>query len=573
MARGLVYFALVAVLSSPIVRQSGDKPVAFEIADIHPSAPSTNILNLGQRGPYIAGERFELQNATLLDMIRFAYSPANARLLDADKVVGGPSALDFNRFDVIAKAPPHSSLENMKLMLQALLASRFNLAIRNDSVPLPAYALTAGKKPLLKEADGSEEPGCKLQQSGGAPGPGSVMTVLNGSAITLSAGSMISYVCRNMTMAALADSMRSMVFANLGNNRVVDQTGLKGVWNFDFKFSLPLRLPGSEATEMVTFTDAVQKQLGLDLVMTKVPTPVLVVEGPDDGPTPNPPGVAAAFPPLPEEFEVADVKPTAPDFKGGKFQVQPSGRVEIQGATLRSLVVRAWGLSIIGSDQVLLGPKFMDTARFDIVAKAPMFGAPPDTPATAPNALPVPQYTNGDSINPMLRSLLTDRFGLTSHTEDRPLPSLTLSSVKPKLQKADPAHRTGCHTAPTVPGTPSPMTVLICENMTMAQFAVTLPRYALGYFLGGPSGTIANNVVDATGLEGAWDFTFSFSGASGGGVRGDAGGAGGVVQAADPSGTNLFEALGKQLGLKLEATKSPGKVMVIDHLEEKPKEP
>ena len=42
------------------------------------------------------------------------------------------------------------------------------------------------------------------------------------------------------------------------------------------------------------------------------------------------------------------------------------------------------------------------------------------------------------------------------------------------------------------------------------------------------------------------------------------------VQNNDPSGMNLFEAMEKQLGLKLEQTKRPGKVMVIDHLEEKP---
>lgn len=287
-------------------------------------------------------------------------------------------------------------------------------------------------------------------------------------------------------------------------------------------------------------------------------------------PTPNPPGLAKALPPLPEEFEVADVKPTAPGFNafpGGKIALQPSGRVVIQHATLRLLITRAWGLTTMGSDPMLFGPKFMDTTRFDIDAKAPLSGAPPDEPAATPNiSAPLPPslmypYTNPDSINPMLRTLLIQRFGLTFHYEDRPLPSQTLTSVKPKLQKADPAHRTGCHMASGPAGTPLPTRVMTCENITMAQFAANLPLYAIG-------GLGVTNVVDATRLEGAWDFMVTFSGSN---ANPFAGGA--SIQDNNPSGMTLFEAMEKQLGLKLEQTKRPGRVMVIDHLEEKPKEP
>jgi len=563
MARGFVYFLLVAVLPSPIISQSGNKRPAFEIADIHPSAPSTNVMNRILRGPFVSGQRFELQSATLLDMIRIAYSPANAGFdsvgrhidqLDADKVVGGPSDLDLNRFDLIAKAPLGSSLANMKVMLQTLLANRFKLAVHNGNAPLPAYALTAGKKPLLKEADTSGESGCK-QSPPWTPGP----------------GAMVSYSCRNMTMAAFADALGSMSFA-LDNARAVDQTALKGSWNFDFKYSVPTPLSGTAPADIVTLTDAVRKQLGLDLVLTKVPTPVLIVDSASGTPTPNPPGLAKALPPLPEEFEVADVKPTAPEFNtfpGGRIELQPGGRVVIQHATLRLLITRAWGLTTMGSDPMLFGPKFMDTAHFDILAKALMAGAPPDEPSATPNIPgPLPAsllypYTNPNSIDPMLRALLVQRFGMTFHYEDRPLPSLTLTSAKPKLQKADPARRAGCHSAPGPAGTPSPTIVISCQNLTMAQFAANLPLYAIPR-LG------ANNVVDATGLEGAWDFTLTFSTSNNAGNP-FAGGA--KVQDNDPSGMNLFEAMEKQLGLKLEQTKRPGKVMVIDHLEEKPKEP
>jgi uncharacterized protein (TIGR03435 family) len=81
--------------------------------------------------------------------------------------------------------------------------------------------------------------------------------------------------------------------------------------------------------------------------------------------------------------------------------------------------------------------------------------------------------------------------------------------------------------------------------------------------------------LDATGLDGAYDFTFSFSGAStlatsreqsGGGLSANA-----VAQAPDPrGGITLFEALEKQLGLRLETQKRNLPVLVIDHIDERP---
>jgi uncharacterized protein (TIGR03435 family) len=80
--------------------------------------------------------------------------------------------------------------------------------------------------------------------------------------------------------------------------------------------------------------------------------------------------------------------------------------------------------------------------------------------------------------------------------------------------------------------------------------------------------------LDATGIDGAWDITLTFSAGNlnpGGGAR-DGGlpsaGAGGP---SDPNGQlSLFNAIDKQLGPKLEMHKRPEPVFVIDHIEEKP---
>ena len=75
-------------------------------------------------------------------------------------------------------------------------------------------------------------------------------------------------------------------------------------------------------------------------------------------------------------------------------------------------------------------------------------------------------------------------------------------------------------------------------------------------------------MLDATGIKGSWDFTLSFSSANltkGGGDD--------EAATSDPNGAlSLFDAVSKQIGLKLEKQKRPVSVLVIDHIEEKPTE-
>ena len=83
----------------------------------------------------------------MLDLIRIAYN------VDPERVAGGPSWLELDRFDLFAKTPETVSAETRRLMLQSLLAERFKLAVHNDSRPIAAYGLMA-KNPHLKEASG-----------------------------------------------------------------------------------------------------------------------------------------------------------------------------------------------------------------------------------------------------------------------------------------------------------------------------------------------------------------------------------------------------------------------------------
>ena len=175
------------------------------------------------------------------------------------------------------------------------------------------------------------------------------------------------------------------------------------------------------------------------------------------------------------------------------------------------------------------------------------------------------------AVAPMMLALLKDRFKLTYHTEEKPVTAYALVAAKPKMKKADPASRIFCRNTNAPAGAPPGSRVLKCQNITMAQFAERLLNIGPG--MNWP-------VLDATEIEGGWDFTLMFSmrpqmamgpGGRGGGDANPAAAA--LPTASDPvEGYTLFEAVEKQLGLRLEKQKRSLPVIVIDHIEQKPTE-
>ena len=523
--------------ASLALSQVPDGPAKFLAADIAIS-PRTSFPNVRQMPP--RDSRYELKLATMVDLISRAYG------FDADKVLGGPSWLEMDRFDITAKLPPDSTPDSLKLMLQALLQERFQLKVHPESKPLPAYALVVAKKLQMKPAEGSEQTGCKVENSSDA---GS-MTIRIGAAvagpgnptqITLGPGGTIHYACRNMTMAGLAAALRGLMGASLGP--IMEETGLEGHWNFELAYTMLHR----DGDDKVTIFDTVEK-LGLKLESKPLPTPVMVVDGVNRKPSPNPVGTAEILPPIPipTEFEVASVKPSD-STQGTRTQSRAGGRVVFEGVSLLGLVGRAFSVS---NDEQLVGlPKWAETERFDIDAKAAGGTA-------GPMDLP--------DIAPMLRALLVDRFKMTYHSEERSIDAYSLLAGKPRMKKADPASRTFCKNISPPPGSPAGSQALTCQNITMAQFADRLLRMS-------PELTMPVN--DATAIEGGWDFTLTFGRpmmAPGGGA---APAVAGAAAASDPTGNlTFFEAVEKQLGLKLEMQKRPMPVTVIDHIEPKPTE-
>src|SRR5262245_22922392 len=137
MVRIFARFALLTVLSCSVFAQSTEKPLTFELADIHASPPSTLAALAAMSGGVPRGGRYELRNASMLDLIRTAYG------VEPEKVIGGPNWLTSDRFDVIAKVPAGTTQEKARLMLRTLLAERFGLTVHNDSRPVAVFVLSA----------------------------------------------------------------------------------------------------------------------------------------------------------------------------------------------------------------------------------------------------------------------------------------------------------------------------------------------------------------------------------------------------------------------------------------------
>ena len=154
----LVLFALVSL--GPAFSQSTAITPRFDLADVHLNRemnPTPEVT-----GGVLRGGRYELRQASMLDLI------ATAWRVDADTVLGGPTWLQMDRFDVIATAPTNTPQEKVRLMLQNLLADRFKLAVHKDMKPLPVFALVAGNgKPKLKESDGSGNAACQSKREQG----------------------------------------------------------------------------------------------------------------------------------------------------------------------------------------------------------------------------------------------------------------------------------------------------------------------------------------------------------------------------------------------------------------------
>ncbi len=531
--------SMTVLFACALIAQGQNYRPGFLAADVHASSNAGATRNFSD---VTQGDRRELRNASIANLIAVAHG------VDKDRIAGGPIWLDLDQFDVIARIPANANRDSQKLMLQSLLAERFKLVVHNDTKPVPGFALTASKKPRMKPAEGKGESGCHVDEPAAAQTP-TVAIIRIGpeeaasmgtQTLHLGTGMIVPFVCRNITMAEFAQKLPKMMAVGLNASAVADETALPGKWDFNVKWSISASVPGSQAA--ISIFNALDKQLGLKLIEKPVAAPVTVVDSVNRKPTDNPPGTAEALPSLvPREFEVVSIKPADPANLRG-FGTPARGQFVSRGGPLHDLVSRAF--PDLAVEQIVGLPQWADSERFDVFARY----------STDISGLPAM-----DALATPIRALLATRCKMSYHMDKRPLSAYSLVAVKPKLKKADSASRISCKTARA-----GEITTITCQNLTMALLADRLRSWGIGL--------MSLPVADATGLQDGWDFSLSFNSWAGNGPsRREPGGdntQANSLSASDPSGAlTLFEALEKQLGLKLEKRERPIPVLVIDHIE------
>jgi uncharacterized protein (TIGR03435 family) len=538
----------IGLLSLLAIVPALPQPPTFELADVHVSPTAHAFAQ--NFGGVLRNGRYVNRDATMLELIEAAYG------VSEDTIAGGPGWMGSDVFDVIAKVPEGTTPAAANLMLQSLLADRFALVIHHDTHPVPRYVLSVGKGgSKLKPANGSGEQGCQQQQvgtGGGRGGPPDLASLPN-----------IKVSCHDLTSSAIADNLHQMAGGYLDHD-VIDSTKLEGSWDFDLEWTGRAALAAKGADGISVF-DAVNKQLGLKLELQDIPMPSLVIASVNRKPTENPPAAATALALATAKFEAASIKPADPNGRQMVGLLYTGGSQMKAGGTLRQLIAMALQISPnMASDMVVGLPRSADSQKWDITAKVPSTGE------GAPNVVRGRPQPPPLSIGlEMLRSLLVDEFELKTHTENREVTvyALTAMSGKPKLIRADDSERSGCKPDANAP---KPVTnmgpMLSCKNTSMAELAENLAGMASAY--------IDHPIVDATELQGGWNFLVGWTpkamlqpqpalntnqpGAS--------------AEASEPSGISVFEAVQRELGLKLVKQTRSIPVIVVDHVNEKPKD-
>ena len=227
-AAGLVVLAAVEAFA-----QSAPPLPQFEVASVKLSPPPTGNFIMRRLGPPDPG-MINYGNFTLKSLISRAYGVK-------DYQVSGPDWINTVGYDVVAKVPAGVSSDQVPLMLQALLAERFKLALHRESKTIDVYALIVAKGgPKLKESDPAElaVPGRGGSGPGDAPPPTPPPGATPGKSLPPGPGVRMMVgpnggrqIGGHMTMDQLTGAMSFFM-----DRPVLDLTGLKGTYDVDMAF-------------------------------------------------------------------------------------------------------------------------------------------------------------------------------------------------------------------------------------------------------------------------------------------------------------------------------------------------
>jgi bla regulator protein BlaR1 len=270
--------------------------LTFEVASIKPAkgdvGPPGFPINVSEAYRETGG-RFKA-DFSLLTYIEFAYKLPPIASLEREMLARLPKWIATDAYSIEARASGHPTKDQMRLMMQALLAERFRLAVHFENKEVPVEILTlvkAGKPgPNLRPHD--EGPACDAGDPLYTPAPAAVIrgddsagsvtfpTFCDSFALIRRPNGTLLMGYRNATMEMIANSLSGAV----GQGRpVIDRTGLSGRFDFTLAWMPDANLPAPSASPgapdpAATSLQALRDQLGLKVEASKAPLRTLVID-------------------------------------------------------------------------------------------------------------------------------------------------------------------------------------------------------------------------------------------------------------------------------------------------------
>ncbi len=269
-----------------VKRNTSGPPPSAQFPNASGDIPNSN-LSLGPDDAYVpTGGLFTGTNLSLLNYMVFAYKPTGSEVQLLRNQL--PKWATADLFDILARAEGNPTKDQMRLMMQSLLADRFKLAVHFETRQIPTYGLVLvrpGKTgPQLQPHSGASK--CPPAPDGAASGPPQTATdgfpTICGEIVRMpsSAPGRVRLGARNVAMPLVENDLAGMAVFGDVDRPVLGQTGLAGTFDFSFEWTLPLPGPSpSRPSESgPTFLEALKDQLGLKLDSQKGPVDVLVID-------------------------------------------------------------------------------------------------------------------------------------------------------------------------------------------------------------------------------------------------------------------------------------------------------
>jgi uncharacterized protein (TIGR03435 family) len=281
----IVFIAPVAVgaLNPPPETRDVSAPATLPAFDAVAISPNVTAGPGGRSGGAMQPQRFVVQNATLKTIVRRAYgtigqAPGNTLDLLDQQVAGGPDWVASDKFDVTATATAPTEPARMRLMVQRMLAERFQMKAHWEKREMPVYLLATSRQDgqlgagltLKSEADcakGRREGPPPMPQPGVPAPPPSCGAIQFGPGQLISGGVPMEWLVSTFTNVPVITGI---------DRPVLDRTGLTGNYAFTLKFAPPQNT--NPSPDRPQFTTALQEQLGLKLEAARAPVDVLVID-------------------------------------------------------------------------------------------------------------------------------------------------------------------------------------------------------------------------------------------------------------------------------------------------------